>query len=247
MRSYNLNWNEKVKDIILSYTQCRKVYIDNIEYAKLLLKEKMSNDDYHLYEYNSKVKFLIKDIKVKDDKIEHMIIYLLSNDLKEINSLYSKIRDDSFNDNINYTQYKKENNINYFFNDSIGIIKNYEKCMNNKSFYISDLHALNDITKLEFKDGICYLGGNKYLNIEEYRKYVDIYLNNQELDNKKLYAVKTHTGKYDTIYESYNKLLDDIKEKNQKIVGLPMEQFISGRWNEQDENKYITNIMIPIE
>ena len=176
-----------------------------------------------------------------------MILYLLSNDLKEINNLYSKIRGNSCNDNIDYIQYKKGENINYFFNDSIGIIKNYEKCMHNKNFYISDLHTLNDITKLEIKDGICYLDGNKYLNMEEYKKYVDIYFGNQDLCDKKLYAVIAHIGKYNTIYESYNKLLNNINTKNKKIVGLPMEQFICGRWNEQDENKYITNIMIPIE
>ncbi len=251
MKSYNLDWDKKINDIISSYTESKKVYIDNIEYLKILFKKNISDDDYLLYEYNSKVKFLIKDIIVKDDKIDHMIVYLLSNDSKELNNLYSKIRDNISNDKndniINYIQYQKGEKESYFFNDSIGIIKNYESCMHNKKFYMSDLHTLNEITKLEFKNEICYLGGNKYLNIEEYKKYVDKYFNIQDLYDKKLYAVITHIGKYDKIYKSYNKLLNNINAANKKIVGLPMEQFVCGSWNELDKNKYITNIMIPIE
>ena len=116
MRSYNLNWDKKIKDIILSYTECRKVFIDNIEYVKILLKEDISDDDYHLYEYNSKVKFLIKNIMIKDDKIDHMIVYLLSNDLKEINNLYSKIRDNSSDE---YTYIKNKENMEKFFKTNL--------------------------------------------------------------------------------------------------------------------------------
>ncbi len=166
---------------------------------------------------------------------------------QKINDIISS-NTESKNDNIiSYIQYQKGNKESYFFNDSIGIIKNYESCMYNKNFYMSDLHTLNEITKLEFKNGICYLGGNKYLDIEEYKKYVDKYINSQDVSDKRLYAVITHIGKYDNIYISYNKLLNSINAENKKIVGLPMEQFVCGSWNELDENKYITNIMIPIE
>ena len=136
---------------------------------------------------------------------------------------------------VNYIQYKKGDDENYFFNDSIGIIKNYEKCM-------------NDITRLEFKEGIYYLFGNKYLNEEDYKKYVNEYFSkiSKKLHDTQEYATLKHIGGYDTIYESYNKLLNAINIENKKIVGPPMEQFISGRWNEKDKNKYVTNIMIPI-
>ena len=93
MRSYNLKWDEKMKGIILSYSECRKVYLDNADDIKLLLNENISQDNYHLYEYNRKIHFLIKDIVVNDEKIEHITLYLLSNDLEEVDNLYSKIGD----------------------------------------------------------------------------------------------------------------------------------------------------------
>lgn len=154
----------------------------------------------------------------------------------------------SYNLNIYYIKHKIENKESYFLDDNIGIIKNYEKCINNKNFMISDLHSLNNTTKLKVKDNNYYLEDDKYLSEEEYKKYAKEYFDKiRKGSYSKKYAVLKHTGKYDTIYETYNKLLKILKEENIQIDGLPMEQFIIGRWNEEDENKYVTNIMVPIK
>ena len=121
MRSYNLIVNEKLKNILLSYTECKKVYIDNNECINQLLKESVSDDKYHLYEYNNSVNFLIKSIKVENDKIENMVVYLLSNDLEKINKLYLKIQEQM--GNVCYINYNIKENDSCFFDDSIGIMK----------------------------------------------------------------------------------------------------------------------------
>ena len=41
--------------------------------------------------------------------------------------------------------------------------------------------------------------------------------------------------------------MNKIKEHKQKIIGIPMESFIAGRWNKDNEYEYVTNIMIPVE
>lgn len=252
MRSYHLMWDERVENIVLSYTECRKVYIDDIDKINLLVKGDISNDGYHLYTYNNEVKFLIKDIKIENNKIVYMIVYLLSNDCGEIDRVYYKIEDEVHFDIDSLSHmyhYKKENNIEHFFDDRIGIIKNYERCMDNKNLMLSDIYGLNDITKLELRNGYYYLDGNKYLNEGDYKRYVNKYFDEicNGLIDKELYVALRHIGPYDTIYKTYNKLLKLISDEKRKIVGLPMEQFICGRWNEKDENKYVTNVMIPIE
>lgn len=251
MRSYNLKWDERCKEIILSYSEVRKVYIDDIDKINILLKEDISNNDYHLYTYDDEVKFLIKDIKVENNKIIDMVVFLLSNNIEAIASVYYKVRDEihfGINALMHMYHYKKENNMEYFFDDSIGIIKNYERCINNKNLMLSDIKKLSEITKLELKEGYYYINNNKYLSKEDYEKYVNKYFNEitEGLVDKDLYVVLRHIGPYDTIYKTYNKLLNAIKSEKKKIVGLPMEQFVCGRWNQEDENKYVTNIMIPI-
>ena len=252
MRSYNLKWNERLKDIIMSYAESRKVYIDDIDKINLLLKEKISDDDYHIYSYNDKIKFLIKGILVENDNIVDMVVYLLSNDRGELASLYSELRDESHFgiSSLCYTyHYKKEKSVNYFFDDNKGIIKNYERCMNKKKFMLSDIYKLNDISRLELKNGSYYIDGLEYLNESDYKKYSDEYFDkiSKGLVEKQLYVVLRHFGSYDKIYKTYHKLLKLIHDEKRKIVGLPMEQYICGRWNVKDENQYVTNIMIPIE
>ncbi len=150
--------------------------------------------------------------------------------------------------NINYIKYKKEDNVDYFFDDSIGIIKNFEKCINDKNLLLSDIRSLNEITKLKLIGDSYYLCNNIYLGKDDYKKYVNEYFDKKinKLCDINLYATLKHIGKYDTIYQTYSRLLKVIKAENKKIVGPPMEQFICGRWNEKDESKYMTNIMIPI-
>lgn len=150
--------------------------------------------------------------------------------------------------NINYIEYKKEDNVDYFFDDSIGIIKNFEKCINDKNLLLSDIRSLNEITKLKLIDDSYYLSDNIYLSKSDYKKYINEYFDkkNNKLFDINLYATLKHIGKYDTIYQTYTRLLKVIKAENKKIVGPPMEQFICGRWNEKDGSKYMTNIMIPI-
>lgn len=247
MKSYNLKWDERLKKIILYYAEVRKVYIDDIDKINLIAKNKIYDDPYHIYKYNDSVNYLIKDIKVENNKIIDMVVFLLSNSLEEIASVYYKLRDEvHFGINCLTFMYnfESDNKLSYFFDDNIGIIKNYERCINNKNFMLSDIHKLSNITKLSLKDGYYYINDNKYLSLDDYNKYTNKFFNG--IKDKESYVVLKHIGPYKNIYKTYNKLLKLIKEEKRKIIGLPMEQFVCGRWNEKDENKYVTNIMIPI-
>ena len=105
--------------------------------------------------------------------------------------------------NINYIKYKKEDNVDYFFDDSIGIIKNFEKCINDKNLLLSDIRSLNEITKLKLIGDSYYLYNNIYLSKDDYKKYVNEYFDKKinKLCDINLYATLKHIGKYDTIYQ----------------------------------------------
>lgn len=249
MRSYNLGENERLKEILLSYTDVRKVYLEDIDKINLLFKEDISNDENHLYTYNKEVKFCITSLKIENNKIVDMTVYLLSNNSEEMDNIYFKIRDEKYFtiENLSYIyKFKEEkNSFKYFLDNNIGIIKNFEKCFFHPNIMLSDIeHLGKNITKLELKNGYYYLNDNQYLSEDDFNKYANQFC--CEENGKNLYVVLRHIGSYDTIYKTYDKLLKLIKDENRKIIGLPMEQFVCGRWNESDENKYITNIMIPI-
>lgn len=118
----------------------------------------------------------------------------------------------------------------YYLDSDKCVIADLSKCMEDKNMMLSEVKKLCDnVTSL---------------NLDEIKKYALESLDN--IDNKNYLCLK-HIGKYIDRYKTYDKLLDEIKSKDYIICGLPIEQYIKGSWNELDENKYETNIMIPIE
>ena len=87
------------------------------------------------------------------------------------------------------------------------------------------------------------------MDIKEYEEYSDKVfdlLGEKELSNTLYYTV-VHYGPYENIKETYNRIIDLIKRDQLKIKGIPMEEYVYGRWNSEDEASYVTNIMIPID
>lgn len=118
----------------------------------------------------------------------------------------------------------------YYLDSDKCVIADLSECMKDKNIMLSEIEKLCDnVTNL---------------NLKETKKYVDEKLDN--INNKNYLCLK-HIGKYLDRSKTYDKLLNEIKTKNYIICGLPIEQYIKGSWNEKDENKYETNIMIPIE
>ncbi len=253
MEIRNLKWNERLKNLVLSYQEVRKVYLDDVDKIKLILKEDISNDKYHLYDtYIDDVKFIIYKLTLDNNNINNMTIFLLSNNHESIADIYYDIRwsnDRGFKSTYYTLYYDLDISMDLFFDDEVGIVKNFSRVMNNRNFMLSDIYKLSDISKMELKDDTYYLYGNKYLSKEEYNKYANKVF--EEMSNgkikKQLYFSLRHYGPYEQIYKTYNKLMDKIKEHNMKIVGIPMECFVNGRWNKDNPYEYVTNIMIPVK
>lgn len=68
---------------------------------------------------------------------------------------------------------------------------------------------------------------------------------------KKLEAVPTaicmkHFGPYDRLYESYIELFKYIEEQGYKITDHPRCCYIDGIWNQEDPEKWLTVIQVPV-
>ena len=256
MKSYNLEWNDwkgRLKEIVESYTEVRKVYLDDMDKINLILKEDISDDKYHIYDtYLDDVKFVIKGLTVENNKILNMVIFLLSNNHLNMADIYYDIRwsNDKGYPSTYYTMYYNLDMQNDFFYDDItGIIKDYSRCMSNKNFMMSDIYKLGEISHIDIKDNDVYLYGHKYMSKKEFDKYSNKFFEEMTdgvIKNRKYYTIR-HYGPYDQIYKTYDKIMNKIKEHKQKINGIPMECFIAGRWNKDSEYEYVTNIMIPVE
>jgi len=56
-----------------------------------------------------------------------------------------------------------------------------------------------------------------------------------------------HYGPYDRFYESYTEMFKYIDEQGYKIVGLPRCCYIDGAWNQEDPEKWLSVIQVPVE
>lgn len=56
-----------------------------------------------------------------------------------------------------------------------------------------------------------------------------------------------HYGSYDSLYLSYRKLIDWQKKSSYKFIGPVIERFVLDYWTSFDENKFITELIVPIE
>ncbi|MCI5777319.1 MAG: MerR family transcriptional regulator [Bacteroidales bacterium] len=59
--------------------------------------------------------------------------------------------------------------------------------------------------------------------------------------------VMKHYGHYDRFYESYTELFKYIEENGYKVVGSPRASYIDGIWNQEDPEKWLSLIQVPVE
>ncbi len=69
---------------------------------------------------------------------------------------------------------------------------------------------------------------------------------------KKMEEVSTaicmkHYGPYEKFYESYVELFQYIEEKGYKIIGEPRCCYVDGIWNQEDPEKWLSIIQVPVE
>ena len=156
----------------------------------------------------------------------------------------------TFEENYGLKMVKMTPGFNYFLDSEKGVIVDISECIKDKHLMLSQVEDLaNNITSLVKKDDYYYISDNKYLNALDTDKYIDEAFNEIGTDDakEKNYIYLKHIGSYKDRYKTYEKLLNEIKKRNYKICGIPIEQYIIGVWNETDEDKYETNIMIPVE
>ncbi len=56
-----------------------------------------------------------------------------------------------------------------------------------------------------------------------------------------------HVGPYERFYESYTEAFRYIEEQGMKIAGQPRTCYVDGAWNQEDPEKWVSIIQIPIE
>ena len=55
-----------------------------------------------------------------------------------------------------------------------------------------------------------------------------------------------HVGPYERFYESFSKALRYLEEKGYHIAGDPRFSYVDGAWNQEDPEKWVSIIQIPI-
>ena len=56
-----------------------------------------------------------------------------------------------------------------------------------------------------------------------------------------------HVGPYESCYESFTEAIRYIEEHGYKVVGQPRTTYVDGAWNQDDPEKWLSIIQIPIE
>ena len=56
-----------------------------------------------------------------------------------------------------------------------------------------------------------------------------------------------HYGRYERFYQSYIELFEFIEKNNYKILGAPRACYIDGCWNQEDPEKWLSIIQVPVE
>lgn len=74
---------------------------------------------------------------------------------------------------------------------------------------------------------------------------------NEKIKFEKLNPVKAaciyHKGAYDNLRESYSFLLNWVEENGYEIAEPIRERYIDGMWNKESEDKWLTEIQVPIK
>ena len=54
-------------------------------------------------------------------------------------------------------------------------------------------------------------------------------------------------GPYEKLYDNYVELFACLEKEGYKIVGAPRAVYIDGIWNQEDADKWLTIIQVPVE
>lgn len=90
------------------------------------------------------------------------------------------------------------------------------------------------------------------IDIEYCEQVEEMGVNSNLIQFKKMEAVPTaicmkHYGPYDRFYESYLELFKYIEEQGYKICGHPRYSYVDGAWNQEDPEKWLSIIQVPVE
>ncbi len=56
-----------------------------------------------------------------------------------------------------------------------------------------------------------------------------------------------HRGSYENLPYSFSKIINYIEENGYEIIGSIRESYIDGAWNQDSEEKWLTEIQIPVQ
>ena len=56
-----------------------------------------------------------------------------------------------------------------------------------------------------------------------------------------------HYGPYDRFYQSYMELFAYIEQQGYRIAGAPRACYVDGIWNQEDPEKWLSIIQVPVE
>lgn len=92
----------------------------------------------------------------------------------------------------------------------------------------------------------------KDIDVEVCEAVIDFYEDTDKVKYKRISKVNEavcvlHKGPYDLLREAYTFTFEWIKNNGYQIIGEPRESYIDGIWNEENEEKWLTEIQIPIK
>ncbi|MBQ2126393.1 MAG: MerR family transcriptional regulator [Bacteroidaceae bacterium] len=93
---------------------------------------------------------------------------------------------------------------------------------------------------------------NENIDIEYCEQVEDMGEDSDIIQFKRLPAVEKalcmkHVGPYERFYESFTKAFAYLEEQGYKVAGHPRACYIDGIWNQEDPEKWLSIIQIPIE
>ncbi|MCQ2301658.1 MAG: MerR family transcriptional regulator [Bacteroidales bacterium] len=105
--------------------------------------------------------------------------------------------------------------------------------------------------------GYCFtIEHNEYrptnIDIEYCEQVEEMGKDSEIIQFKKISAVEKaicmkHYGPYERLYQSYVELFKYIEQQGYKVIGAPRANYIDGIWNQEDPEKWLTMIQVPVE
>lgn len=90
------------------------------------------------------------------------------------------------------------------------------------------------------------------IDIEYCEQVEEMGKDSETIQFKKIPAVEKaicmkHYGPYERLYQSYVELFKYIEQQGYKVIGAPRANYIDGIWNQEDPEKWLTMIQVPVE